>query len=274
MILKNQQELSELVSEFMADRDPRYANGAAFVAGGSGGIGAAVCLALAKAGSNIQLTYRSNAAAAQAVAHEVRACGVEVDIAALDLCDAQAVASCANSAANKFGRLHSVVYASGPTLHMNPIANLTPEEWARVVNTDVMGAFNLVHGTLPLLKQAGGGAYVAVITAAVERVPARDICSAAPKAAVEMLFRGVAKEEGRNGIRANCVGPGWIEAGLGKAVLASEFTAEQVAKIRAAIPLRRMGSAAEVANAVEFLLSSKASFISGQTLAVDGGMQI
>ncbi|MNE66024.1 2-(S)-hydroxypropyl-CoM dehydrogenase [compost metagenome] len=124
------------------------------------------------------------------------------------------------------------------------------------------------------MKKAGGGAYVAVITAAVERVPVRDICSAAPKAAIEMLMRGVAKEEGRFGVRANCVGPGWIDAGLGREVMRTELTEEHIEQIRRSIPLRRIGQPEDIAEAVVFLLSSKASFISGQSLAVDGGMQL
>ena len=114
---------------------------------------------------------------------------------------------------------------------------------------------------------------MAVITAAVERVPARDIQSAAPKAAVEMLMRGVAKEEGRNGVRANCVGPGWIAAGLGKQVIDNELSPEMVDRIVKAIPLRTMGEGQDIADAALFLLSSRAKFITGQSLAVDGGMQ-
>lgn len=247
--------------------------GGAFVAGGSGGIGRAVCLALARAGSDVFFTYRSRRDNAEAAAREGEALGRRVAFAALDLQDAEAVERIAAEAADFLGGFHSVVYAAGPVLHMQLIGDISPADWARVTNADVNGCFNLVHATLPRLR-AQGGSYVAVITSAVERVPARDILSAAPKAAVEMLIRGVAREEGRNGIRANCVGPGWIDAGLGHAVMSEELTPAQIETIRRAIPLRRIGQAAEVAEAVVFLLSPRASFISGQSLAVDGGMQV
>lgn len=252
--------------------ESNFEKGVAIVAGGSGGIGSAICVALAREGSDVLLTYNANREAAEKVADQIRALGRKAEIAPLKLDDPDAVSAFVNGGAERFGRVHSVVYAAGPALHMSLISQLSPKEWARVVNTDVNGCFNLVHAALPHLK--GGGALVAVITAAVERVPARDICSAAPKAAIEMLIRGVAKEEGRNGIRANCVGPGWIDAGLGRQVMDNELSAEQIEAIRRAIPLRRIGTANEIAEAVLFFLSSKASFVTGQTLAVDGGMQI
>jgi NAD(P)-dependent dehydrogenase (short-subunit alcohol dehydrogenase family) len=99
--------------------------------------------------------------------------------------------------------------------------------------------------------------------------------SAAPKAAIEMLVRGVAREYGRFGVRANCIGPGWINAGLGKQALDEKLDEKTRESIRLqTIPLQRFGSADDIAWATLFLCSQQASFITGQTLAVDGGAQI
>lgn len=254
--------------------DPSFAQGVAIVAGGSGGIGSQICLSLARSGSDILLTYHARRAEAEAVVAQIREMGRTAEAVQLDLGDSSAVAAMAAAAQLRFGLIHSVVYAAGPALHMEFIGRLEPCEWARIINTDICGCFNLVSATLPHLKKTGGGGYVMVITSAVERVPIRDICSAAPKAAIEMLMRGLAKEEGRFGIRANCVGPGWVDAGLGKAVIESELSPAQLEKIINSIPLRRLGLGQEIAGAVTFMLSSKAAYITGQTLAVDGGLQL
>lgn len=261
-------------SQQQSCRDPVFAQGIAIVAGGSGGIGTQICLSLARAGSDVLLTYHSHEAEAAALVAQIQAMGRIAHAVRLDLTDSEAVVAALAEARQRFGRLHSLVYAAGPAVHMKFIAELSAQQWSQVINTDVCGCFNFVRAGLGHFREDGGGAYVAVITSAVERVPVRDICSAAPKAAIEMLIRGVAKEEGRFGIRANCVGPGWVDAGLGKEVLSNELIPEQVERIRKAIPLQRIGQPQDIAEAVTFLLSSKASYISGQSLAVDGGLQL
>jgi NAD(P)-dependent dehydrogenase (short-subunit alcohol dehydrogenase family) len=255
--------------------DPNFSEGVAIVAGGSGGIGAAICLALARAGSDVALTYRSKIQAAEKVAAEISALGRTAEIAPLNLADSAAVKTYADDIVARHRRIHTVIYAAGPPLPIKHISRLTPDEWKNIFDADVNGCFNLVSACLPHLKQQGGGAIVAVITAAVDQAPPRDILSAAPKAAIQMLIRGVAKEEGRFNIRANCVGPGIISAGLGQELIehASE-TAGLAEKLRDAVPLKKYGTAEDVAEAVLFLASSKAKYITGHSLHVDGGLRL
>ncbi|SCW72104.1 NAD(P)-dependent dehydrogenase, short-chain alcohol dehydrogenase family [Sphingobium faniae] len=248
-------------------------DGVALVAGGAGGIGSAICKALAAEGRPVAFTYRSRADAARQLREELEAMGVRASCTAVDHADPDAVKAFADAAAHEFGGIDSLVYAAGPHLPLKFVSAITPQEWRSVFDADVNGAFNLVWATLPHLRERGG-AMVAVITAAVERVPSRDICSAAPKAAIEMLFRGVALEEGRFGIRANCVGPGFIDAGLGAELIGKPGLETFVEGLRKSLPLKRFGAAGDIADAVTFLLSDRARYITGQSLAVDGGLQL
>lgn len=252
---------------------PEFAAGIALVAGGSGGLGAGVCRALAKAGSNVALTYRSRQANAERVAEDIRSEGCEAEIAALDLEDSEATRAMVNDLVKRYGRIHSVVYAAGPPLEFQYIHEITPVEWARVIRADVNGCFNLVAATLPHLRAQGGGAIVSIITCALTHVPPRDILSAAPKAAIQTLMRGVALEEGRHGIRANCAAPGLFASGLGLAVI-NENSQDYIDKMTRAIPLQSRGNADDMGDVVCFLLSDKARYVSGETIAVAGGLQL
>jgi NAD(P)-dependent dehydrogenase (short-subunit alcohol dehydrogenase family) len=250
-----------------------FAEGVAIIVGGSGGIGTAISTTLAKMGSNVALTYRSRAANAERVVSEIEAEGRVGHCAQVDIEDAEAIKAFVDDLVRRFHRIHSVVYAAGPSIEFLYINQIKPEEWARVINGDVNGCFNVIAAVLPHLRAQKGGAIVGVVTAAVDRAPPRDILSAAPKAAIQTLLRGVAREEGRSGIRVNCVGPGYIEAGLGLSTVHAD-TADYVERMVRAIPLRRAGKPQDIANAVAFLLSDKASYISGETIAVAGGLQI
>lgn len=247
--------------------------GASIVFGGSGGIGSRISVALARLGGHVVVTCHSNTKAAEAVADEIIANGGSASVAATDITQADAVAALCQDVAEARGAVDRVVYASGPSFEMNFISRIDPEEWSRVFDQDVKGCFNIVSAALPHLRQSGGN-LTAVITCALDRVPVADILSAAPKAAIEMLIKGVAKEEGRYGVRANCVGPGWINAGLGARAVETKLSERDVARILKSIPLGGMGSGEDIAEAVAFLASDKARYITGQTLSVDGGLTL
>ena len=120
--------------------------------------------------------------------------------------------------------------------------------------------------------RARQGSIVAVTTAATDRFPVRDGLSSTPKAAIEAMVRALAVEEGRFGVRANSVGPGMLTDGMAERLISSgELSQEALEITRGNIPLRRFGRAFDVAEAVCFLASDRAGFISGQKLCVDGG---
>jgi NAD(P)-dependent dehydrogenase (short-subunit alcohol dehydrogenase family) len=247
--------------------------GATVVAGGTGGLGEAICRTLARDGSNVVFSYRNSESAAARLVDEIETLNRGAEAVQCDLLDAQSVKQLVQAAISRFGHVHSVVYAAGPKLEFLYINEITPKDWARVMAADVNGCFNLIWAVLPHLRERKSGSIVALVTAAVDRAPPRDILSAAPKAAIQMLIRGVAREEGRSGIRANCVGPGYVEAGLGLSTV-HEHTQDYIRRMIKAIPLRRPGQADDIADVVSFLLSEKARYVTGETICVAGGMQL
>lgn len=245
----------------------------AFIAGGSGVIGSAIARKLAAGGIDLTLSYRSNPDKAELLAEELRSFGRKIAVIQLDLQDETGVKRAIDQAIEHHGELHSVVYAAGPSIQFKLINEIQPSEWARVLQGDAQSAFNLVSASLPHFRERRRGNFLAILTAAVDRSPPRDILSAAPKAAIQMLFRSVALEEGRNGIRSNCVAPGYILDGIGTSMI-GEHDADFAQRMIRAIPMKRTGEAAEVAEVADFLLSDRASYVTGSTIHVAGGLQL
>jgi NAD(P)-dependent dehydrogenase (short-subunit alcohol dehydrogenase family) len=250
-----------------------FGPGCALVVGGSGALGGAICEHFAVAGSDVFLTYNRNQARAAEVGESITSRGQRAGMCQLDLADVTAVGRTFSAAKAQFGHIHTVCYAGGPHIEFGAIADIDPQEFSRVMNVEVCGFFNLVHAAIPHLRESRGSV-VALATGGLKRYPVRDLLSVAPKAALEMIVRGIAREEGRNGIRANSVGVGWIEAGLGLEVLNHPSIAKQKDKFIKGLPIQRIGTPADVAEVVVFLASNAASYVSGEMICVAGGGQV
>ncbi|MBH0781674.1 SDR family NAD(P)-dependent oxidoreductase [Nocardia bovistercoris] len=248
-----------------------HRTGAALVLGASGGLGRAIARMLLDRGSDVALTYHRAAHRLEPVLKTAAELGRTARTWQLDLTDAPLTATVVDRVAAELDGIHTLVYAAGPHVPMVHLSRVAPADLADQLLSDTAGFFAAAHAALPHLR-AARGSIVAVTSAATARYPVRDGLSATPKAAVESLIRAIAAEEGRFGVRANSVGPGMTLDGMAERLIGAGDLDEHALDVaRGNIPLRRFGDAEDIAEAVCFLASDRADFISGQKLDVDGG---
>lgn len=249
-----------------------FPSGAALIVGGSGGVGQAVCREFARAGTDIALTYHKKRDTAERLAEEIRGLGRKATIHQLTLGDAAGVDAVVEAAVQAHQRLHTVVVGAATLTTQVLISELSAEQWHTVVTQDLNGFFYVVRSTLQRFKDWGGGSYVHLGSGGHLAWPDRDVMSVAPKAAIEALITGIAKEEGRYNVRANTVLLGVIEAGMFlELTRQGVFDAHWVKEVQKNLALKRWGKPEEVAHACVFLASNRAAYVTGQRIAVAGG---
>lgn len=258
----------------MTDSTPLYpATGKALVIGGSGGVGAEICRVLARDGCDVALTYFNNRAKAEAAADMVRAEGRAASLHGINIEEPEAVRQLVDAVAAE-GGLHTIVYAAGPLVPLLHLSRIEPEQMKTHLLQDAFGFFNVVHYAIPHLR-AARGSIVAIQSAAQFRYAPADGLSVVPKASVNAIMTGVAKEEGRYGVRANGVALGMIDAGQQPELMRLGYIDQKYVDTAAAnVPLKMWGQAIDVAEAVTYLASSRARFVSGQVINVDGGYHV
>lgn len=236
----------------------------ALVTGASGGIGTGVVIALAEAGWNVGINYFTNPERANSLVERVRALGRRTVAVEADVGNGQAVTAMFAAVAERLGVPGLLVNNAG-IQDWAPLTEVQHTEWERVIRTNLTGTFLCIQGAARAMARGGR---IINIGSGANRVPFPGLCSyCASKGGVEMLTAAAAVELGPRGISVNCIAPGAIEIERTRAE--DPRYAELWGNIT---PLRRVGTAQDVADAVVFLGGPGASFISGQTIYVDGGL--
>ena len=248
-----------------------FPEGSAIVIGGSGGIGSAICKTFASHGVPVVFSYHGNETAANNLKKEILDHGGVVSSKKLSINDKTQVEDFFQELQNE--RIHSIVNATGSDIRMKWINELSYDEWDDVMRTDADGFFNIIKNSLPILRKFGGS-YTTLSSIGLSRWPAKDVLSVAPKAAIDALINGIAKEEGRNNIRANSIQLGIIEAGIFLRIKGKDYDDRYIEAAKNNTALKKLGEAQDVADAVVFLASDRAKYITGQTLYLDGGYRI
>ena len=253
--------------------DKNFENGCVLVIGGSGGIGSLCAKEFANSGAKVAITYYKNEQAAINIANEIDS---DVLIYQLDNSDHKSVEETFKTVAEDHGSINTLVNAAGFDIPQKFIGEIDIDLWKGVIDADINGFFNLIKFGLPYLR-ISKGSIVFISSAGLFKYPPGDILSVAPKATIEHVLKGIAKEEGENGVRANSIALGIIETGIFHRLREEENTFFDDAwheAVMNTLALKRFGFPEEVAHTAVFLASSKGGYVTGHCIPVDGGYHI
>lgn len=238
----------------------------AIVTGASRGIGRKIALELGKEGYNVVVNYAGNKEKAEEVVSEIKSFGVEAFAFQANVSEQDEVKAMIKETTSQFGTIDALVNNAGITRD-NLLMRMKQDEWDDVINTNLKGVFNCVQAvTRPMLKQKSGR--IINLSSVVGSLGnAGQVNYVATKSGVEGMTRTFARELASRGITCNAVAPGFIVSDM-----TDQLSDELKEQMKSQIPLARFGEDSDIAHTVAFLASDKASYITGQTIHVNGGM--
>ena len=238
----------------------------ALVTGSSKGVGKGIALALARAGANVAINYHSDAAGAEATVNEIRALGRDAFAVQANVGNPADVAKLFDATLGQFPKLDILVNNAGVQT-WKALLDLTEAEWDRVIDTNLKGTFLCTQRAARHMKDNGGGVVVNIGSGSNKVAFPHLVDYTASKGGIEMFTKVACAELGQYKIRVNCVAPGAIEIERTK-----HEAGDYAGTWSKLTPMGRVGLPADVGNAVVYLASDAAEFVSGQKIWVDGGL--
>jgi 3-oxoacyl-[acyl-carrier protein] reductase len=240
----------------------------ALVTGGARGIGKAICLSLARQGADVAFVDVGRPEVAEATVAEIKALGRRALYIAADVTDPEACVKAVAATVAAFGKVDILVNNAGITRD-DLIMRMPIEDWKKVLEVNLYGAFYMIRAAIRPMLKARSGRIINMSSVSGQAGQAGQANYSSSKAGLIGLTKVTAKEVGSRGITCNAIAPGFVVTELTK-----DLNQEVQDYFLKATPLGRFGTPEDIANAVTFLASDEAAFISGQVLAVDGGMEM
>ncbi len=236
------------------------------VTGSGRGIGRAIALALAEAGADVAVNYSKSADAAEEVVKKITGLGRKSKAYKADVGKLEDVRTMVEQVVKDFGPIQVLVNNAGINRDRT-FVKMTPEQFKEVIDVNLVGQAMVTHAAIPAMATTNWGRIIYISSVNGERGSFGQANYAAAKAGLIALAKSLAMELARNNITVNCIAPGFTETDM-----TAGMPPDVLEKIKASIPLRRQGTADEIAHAAVFLASPKAAYITGATIDVNGGL--